>query len=240
MRLARVYGGEFVDVEVPFDPGNVWEIVGPFTPLAAWMRPFLFRVLKPREIAVYLHICSYMQQAAISYVSLRELQRDFGLTNRHQLIDAIGQLDRLGFLLRKKGRVAKSRTEHDRNIFQRPSLEYTLLKLLEEDAIDGFFHPTATAIGRNRRPAIAPPSGKYIDKGILRALDSLIGAASVKKYMNTPAAEKVQVLKLFLATKLEAKRAAVAIAATGSEKDDANSNIRTPVPSDQGTPAVAF
>ena len=195
---------KYVDVSSPFDPGNVWKIHGVFTPIPAWMRPFMFRILKPREIAVYVYICSYMRLAAISYVSLREMQRDFGLTNRHELIDACDNLERLGFLLRKKGRVAKARTEHDRSIYQRPALAHTLLTLLREEAIDGLFHPTVRACSRmGKGKGKTPPSvGKYIDKSLLAALGELIGKASVKNYLNKPTSAKATFLESVLVEKL--------------------------------------
>ena len=195
--------GRYVDVALPFDGGNVWKSHGVFTQVPAWMRSFLYRILKPREIALYIYICSYMRLAGISYVSLREMQRDFGLTNRHELIESISNLERLGFLLRKKGRVAKARTEHDRNIYQRPSIAHTLWTLLDEDAIDGLFHPTVRACLRANTGKAPIPTGKYIDRSLLGALAELISKSSLKFYLSKSTSTKASCLKALLRAKLD-------------------------------------
>jgi hypothetical protein len=209
MRLARVHGGEYIDVEEPFDPGNTFTIAGTFTAVPDWLRRFMYRILKPQEIAVYLYVCSFMQRPQVSWVSLREMQRDFGLTNRHELISAINELERLGFLLRTKGRVAKSRTEHDRNIFQRPALAYTLLTLLEQDAIDGHFHPTVRAVHRTRRQSAPMPKRKGFNPSFLTALAEITDTPTVKRYLNTPDADKSTMLHAALSNQLAHLRASV-------------------------------
>jgi hypothetical protein len=44
-----------------------------------------------------LYIATFAQKPGIAWVSLREMQRDFGFSNRHELIAAIEQLIELGF-----------------------------------------------------------------------------------------------------------------------------------------------
>lgn len=205
----RKIGTRYIDVEQPFEAGNVWDIEGTsFTAVPNWWRPFLYRVLKPNELAIYLYICSYAQKPGIAYVSLREMQRDFGLTNRHELIAATRELVRLGFLLLEKGRVAKSRTEHDRNIFQRPSMTHTLLRLLERGVIDGEFRVTSLGKRRTGRTSPKAPTraGSFIDKTLLRGLAGILGADIVGEYLNTPTGRRSAYLKSALKAKLDSTK----------------------------------
>lgn len=56
MTIARILGSEYVDVEMPFDLGNVYEPMAPFTTVPAWLRPFMFRVLKiKRDFCLFVH-----------------------------------------------------------------------------------------------------------------------------------------------------------------------------------------
>jgi hypothetical protein len=193
---ARILGGEYVDVDKPFEPGNVYTQVAPFATVPSWMRQFMFRILKSNEIAVYLYIITFAQNpgAQIAWVSLREMQRDFGFSNRHGLCAAIEQLIELGFLLKMKGRVAKSKTEHDRSVYQRPSSMYTLLTLLRIGAIDGTFNPSEKAARRARRGGPTPTSKRQIERSMRGAIQTMLGPEPTKKYLHTPAAQKAQYL----------------------------------------------
>jgi hypothetical protein len=211
--ITPILSSEYVDVEKPYDPGNVYEQVAPFTTIPAWMRSFMFRILKSNEVAVYLYISTYAQKPGIAYVSLREMQRDFGFSNRHELIAAIEQLVDLGFLLRKKGRVARSKTEHDRSVYQRPSVAFTMSKLLTAGAIDGSFNPTPRAARRARRGSAPLRGRRPIERPMLQALDALLGGPTLSAYLHQPGTEKAQFLIAALDAKLEKDRNAAAIAA---------------------------
>jgi hypothetical protein len=174
----------------------------------------MFRILKSNEVAVYLYISTFAQKPGIAWVSLREMQRDFGFSNRHELIAAIEQLVDLGFLLRKKGRVARSKTEHDRSVYQRPSVIFTLSTLLTAGAIDGTFNPTLKAARRARRGSAQLRNRRPIDKPLLQALAALLSASTVSAYLHKPIAEKAAFLIDAFNAKLAQERSAAAIAAS--------------------------
>ena len=203
LKIARIIGSDYVDVEVPFDNGNVYEQVVPFTTVPAWMRPFMFRILKSNEVAIYLYVATYAQKPGIAWVSLREMQRDFGFSNRHELISAIEQLVDYGFLLKKKGRVARSKTEHDRSVYQRPSVVFTLSQLLTVGAIDGSFNPTSKAARRARRGSAPLRSRRHIEKPMLQALETILGGPTLSAYLHKAVTEKAP----FLITALNARLA---------------------------------
>lgn len=141
------------------------------------------------------------------------MQRDFGFSNRHELIAAIEELVKLGFLLRKKGRVARSKTEHDRSVYQRPSVTFTLLTLLKVGAIDGAFNPTQKAARRARRGSAPLRNRRQIEKPMLQALEALLGRQSLASYLHAPGTEKAQFLTAALEAKLARDRSVATIAA---------------------------
>lgn len=115
-----------------FDPGNQWpkdSEVAPFFGFPSWWRRFVFHVLTPREIAVYLHMCSVMDNNAIAYPTIEQIANDMGVESRATVKKALETLIVRGFLLRAE-RVNRGRKMY---VYQRPAVEHTLLALLNPE-----------------------------------------------------------------------------------------------------------
>jgi len=107
---------------------------------------------------------------------------------------SLRQLVELGFFVKRKGRVARSKTEHDRNVYQRPSVAHTLLTLLKAGSIDGTFNPSPKAARRARRGSASLRGRRQIEKPMLQALDVLLGSKDRAAYLHAPDTEKAQFL----------------------------------------------
>jgi hypothetical protein len=123
---------------------------GAFVPIPIVMRAFVFRVLTSPELRAYLHICCYAFGFKTESVTGDRTQRDVGISTRKAVYGPAKRLSELGFVLQ-----AKKGFEHNNprsiNYYQRPSLEYTLLKLLEEKAISSRLVP----LSGGRLPTLA-------------------------------------------------------------------------------------
>lgn len=142
-RLGSVRNRQFV-----IEEGNQWEKgseLGPFLTFPAWWRRFIFQVVTPRELTVYLYLCSVMDENAIAFPTIDQIAEDLGLT-KQPVRDALRVLHRRGFLLIRNDDRRKI------TIYQRPAVAHTLLALLtgskgaadeddEEPRIDGYLVP---------------------------------------------------------------------------------------------------
>jgi len=187
-------GATEVDVNEPFEPGNAYETARPFITIPVWFRHFVFRLLKPLDFALYVYIFMYADKPGTSFVSMNMMQRHFGYSNRHGFIEAIRRLENLGFLQKKAGRVDRARNDINRNIYQRPSLQQTLIRLLEIGAIDGFLNPTEAYSNKVRRGHVKLRDSRSIPVDIERGLTDLIGEHRVSTYKRARHANKGSVL----------------------------------------------
>jgi hypothetical protein len=122
-----------------FDPGNQFsdDIAPPYTVIPAWWRTFLFRMLKPRELSLYVYLCSLCDKHSIAYPSVAQIQHDLGIASATTVTAALKALEDLGLFLRKRGALPRRRSTGHQNIYQRPSAHHTILHLLKTRRVDG-------------------------------------------------------------------------------------------------------
>ena len=126
------------------DPENVFDaraVPAPYFVLPSWWRGFIFKVLTPRQLAVYLYLCTLFDQNGVAYPRAAQIMRDLGLKNRNTLATAIEHLEFLGFIITAKRRLDRER-KIKRTVYQRPSIEYTLRQMIEANTIDANLAPT--------------------------------------------------------------------------------------------------
>lgn len=166
------------------DPGNVFKIVGYFVQVPTVWRRFFFRVLSPRDIAVYLYVCSYVSTQRSARATMQTIADDLGVTNRHGVADSLKRLEQRGFLIRKKMAVMNI-SRHPRYIYQRPSIAYTLERLLSLGLINGFFNPTRKTLRKGQK--ILPGHREArLGKPWVEPLKSIIGEAGFTAYGKLP------------------------------------------------------
>ena len=120
-----------------FQIGNQWvkeKDSAPFFGLPSWWRRFMFQVLSPREITIYLYLCSVMDPNAVAYPTVEQIAEDMGVKSRSVVAEGLAKLVELGFLLRRDdpyiGRVMGKRV-----VYQRPLPHHTVLHLLRTDLL---------------------------------------------------------------------------------------------------------
>lgn len=136
------------------DAGNVFpenpSDYGPFAPMPAVLRAFIFKVLTAPELRAYLHIVCFAHGFRIERVSGSDIRRDVGLEGKRAIYTHANRLVELGFLLRTKQGI-RHNDPRSVNFFQRPSLEYTLLCLLQAEEINSYLMARRTP---NTKPVL--------------------------------------------------------------------------------------
>jgi predicted transcriptional regulator len=152
-----------------FAKGNQWvkeKDSAPFFGLPAWWRRFMFQLLTPREVTVYLYLCSVMDPNAVAYPTVDQIAEDMAIKSRSVIVEALNRLIEMGFLLRGaepyNGRVMGKRV-----VYQRPLPHYTILKLLELGLIDAELYPTAN---QTRKDELTKASDEVVRAGLRRLL----------------------------------------------------------------------
>jgi len=164
------------------EPGNVFKQVGYFVSFPTWWRRFVFRVLEPRDIAVYVYVCSYMSNQQSSRPTIQTIANDLGNSNRHGVTTSLSRLVERGFFLRKKmaSLMAKD-SRHPRYIYQRPSIEYTLFILLTQGLINGYLQVTSKTL-RPQQETLPGKIDSRLAKALVTPLKKLLGDRAFAKY----------------------------------------------------------
>jgi hypothetical protein len=117
------------------DPKNAFDdSCRPFTEIPAWWSGFVFHVLNARQITLYLYLCMLLDTDGLCAPTVEQIRQDLGLSSSI-VFGAIGGLEAAGFILRRRTYLASLRSR--RNVYQRPSCEFTVLRLLHIGKIDG-------------------------------------------------------------------------------------------------------
>ncbi len=142
-------------LQLMIDPANSFnDVCSPFTEVPAWWSGFLFHVLNTRQLSVYLYLCMLSDESGTCHPTSNQIRQDLGLSSLTIIFDAMSVLESYGFVLRQRGSVPGSNTR--RNVYQRPTCEYTVLRLLQCERLDGLLRPVA---GRRQRDVRATRVG---------------------------------------------------------------------------------
>lgn len=193
------------------DPGNLYERgsgYGYWVPFPTWWRRFAFRVLEPRDIAVYLYVCSYMSTQLSSRPTIKTISSDMGYSNRHGVTDSLERLVERGFLVRQKmPSVVLRDNRHPRYVYQRPSMAFTLCTLLSQFLINGYLQPTTKTMrrGQDRLPGQIEAR---LWKPLIEPLKALIGNDAFAEWAKAPnESQKRQILITYLDSAVNTMRA---------------------------------
>src|SRR3984957_1525951 len=103
------------------------------------MSGFLYHVLNPRQVSIYLYLTMLACEKNVCHPTTKQIRNDLRLSSLSIVFGAIAVLERYGFLLRERRQVPELNSR--RNVYQRPSCEFTVLRLLELGKIDGYLRP---------------------------------------------------------------------------------------------------
>ncbi len=120
--------GQLIDSENVFT-----ESCRPYVELPSWWSGFLFHVLNPRQLSLYVYLTMLLGADGVCDPTTNQIRKDLGLASLTIVFDAMSALEESGFILRER--------RMRRNVYQRPSCEYTVLRLLESGKIDGLLRP---------------------------------------------------------------------------------------------------
>ncbi len=122
------------------DPANAFsDVCRPLAEIPAWWSGFLFQVLNPRQLSLYVYLCMLAGESGVCHPTAMQIRHDLGLSSGSIVFDAISALERNGFILRERRRIEELNSR--RNVYQRPSCQFTMLRLLQLGKIDGEMRP---------------------------------------------------------------------------------------------------
>jgi hypothetical protein len=107
------------------------------------MSGFLYHVLNPRQVSIYLYLTMLAGESKVCHPTTKQIRNDLHLSSLSIVFGAIAVLERNGFLLRERRQILELNSR--RNVYQRPSCEFTVLRLLELGKIDGLLRPISGA-----------------------------------------------------------------------------------------------
>jgi hypothetical protein len=164
-------------------------VCAPNALIPAWWSGFVFHVLNPRQISMYLYLTMLSDPRGECSPTIDQIREDLGLYSSSMVFEALAALDDLGFITRI--RAAFPGTRARRNLYRRPSCQSTLTRLLERGRIDGHL--------RSTNPTRAPASAES-QALIYEGLAELLGDAYERYHRAASEAEKRNVLLKLLGT----------------------------------------
>lgn len=163
--MKRLQTNEPVDDAPQCEPEHV---CAPSALIPAWWSGFLFHVLNPRQISMYLYLTMLSDTRGECSPTVDQIREDLGLYSSSMVFEALAALDDLGFITRIRAAFPGIRAR--RNLYRRPSCESTLIRLLERGRIDGHLRST----NPTRAPASAE-SQALIYEGLAMLLGDAYG-----------------------------------------------------------------
>ncbi len=112
----------------------------PLVAIPAWWSGFLFHVLNPRQVSMYVYLIMLTDDRGVCHPTIDQIRKDLGLLSTTMVFESIAVLEEYGFFMRSRQSLPESRSR--RNVYRRTACEYTILRLLETNKIDGELHPT--------------------------------------------------------------------------------------------------
>jgi SOS-response transcriptional repressor LexA len=147
---------------VPTD-GNPGECA-PMVHIPAWWSGFLFHVLNPRQISMYVYLIMLADERGVCHPTIEQIRKDLGLLSTTMVFESIAVLEEYGFFVRSRQTLPESRSR--RNVYRRTACEYTILRLLETNKVDGRLNAT----GGNE--AVSEDAKQLVQEGLQEVLGS--------------------------------------------------------------------
>jgi hypothetical protein len=130
----------------------------PTVQIPAWWSGFLFHVLNPRQISMFVYLIMLADDDGICHPTIEQIRKDLGLLSTTMVFESIAVLEEYGFFIRSRQSLPESRSR--RNVYRRTACEYTILRLLETNRIDG----KLAALGAG--DPTSEESRQLVDKGL--------------------------------------------------------------------------
>lgn len=105
----------------------------------------MFHVLNPRQLSMYVYLIMLSDEWGVCHPTIEQIRKDLGLLSTTMVFESIAVLEEYGFFVRSRESLPESRSR--RNVYRRTACEYTILRLLETNKIDGELVPVASGDG---------------------------------------------------------------------------------------------
>lgn len=168
----------------------------PAAEIPAWWSGFLFHVLNPRQLSMYVYLIMLSDERGVCHPTIEQIRKDLGLLSTTMVFESIAVLEEYGFFVRSRESLPESRSR--RNVYRRTACEYTILRLLEMNKIDG----DLLAVGGG--DGASPDSRQLVEVG----LRELLGE-HYERYAGADAAGKRDVLMSLLNDLLRKRSAGI-------------------------------
>lgn len=160
-----------------FKPEYRWpkdKFSAPFFTMPAWWRRFVFQVLVPRNVTIYLYYLSVMNRAGLAWPAVRQVASDLGVRDLDTVRGALRRLVDAGFLIAPTDDERRAFSLGERPIYQHPHPAYTIHKLLEGNLVDGELYP----MSNRERTA----DDKASDSVVLAGMKTMLGESMFAAY----------------------------------------------------------
>jgi len=104
-------------------------------------------------VSLYLYLSLLCSDDGVCHPTTKQIRHDLGIASLTIVFEAILALETGGFILRRRQNLVALKSR--RNVYQRPSCEYTVLRLLEAERLDALLRPSPGAINEMTVPAQA-------------------------------------------------------------------------------------
>lgn len=111
----------------------------PLVQIPAWWSGFLFHVLNPRQVSMYVYLVMLADDRGVCHPTIEQIRKDLGLLSTTMVFESIAVLEEYGFFVRSRESLPESRSR--RNVYRRTACEYTILRLLETNKVGGDLSP---------------------------------------------------------------------------------------------------
>lgn len=168
----------------------------PLVQIPAWWSGFLFHILNPRQVSMYAYLIMLSSDDGLCHPTIEQIRKDLGLLSTTMVFESIAVLEEYGFFVRSRESLPESRSR--RNVYRRTACEYTILRLLETNKLDGDLCPVGAG-----DPA-SSESRQLVETGLRDVLGAQYG-----RYAAAPSADKREVLIAILKERLRKRPAGI-------------------------------
>ncbi len=131
---------------------------------------------------MYVYLTMLSDDRGVCHPTIEQIRKDLGLLSTTMVFESIAVLEEYGFYMRSRQTLPESRSR--RNVYRRAACEYTVLRLLETNKVDGHLKPLAAGDDTSE------DARQLVQEG----LQSLLGDERYSLYAKAPEAEKRDVL----------------------------------------------
>lgn len=168
----------------------------PLVQIPAWWSGFLFHILNPRQVSMYVYLIMLSDDRGVCHPTIEQIRKDLGLLSTTMVFESIAVLEEYGFFVRSRESLPESRSR--RNVYRRTACEYTILRLLETNKLDGDLCPSGAG-----DPA-SPESRHLVETGLADVLGD-----EYRRYASAPAGERRELLMRILNERLRNRPAGI-------------------------------